>query len=90
MYRRFGVWAFEKGHQLCRNLLVITAMSTDNPTSNTPKRRYAETPIRFCRRRRLLVLYAVGATLLLASCAANQPAPKPETHKMVGTNSPGY
>jgi hypothetical protein len=38
----------------------------------------------------LLVLCAVGATNLLASCAANQPPPTPATHKMVGTNSPGY
>jgi hypothetical protein len=35
------VWAFEKGHQLRRNLLVIIAMSTGSLTSNTPIRRHA-------------------------------------------------
>jgi hypothetical protein len=65
-------------------------MATENLNSNTPKRRYLDTPTRFRPRRPILVLFAVGATLLLASCAANQATPTPATHKMVGTNSPGF
>ena len=38
----------------------------------------------------ILVLCAVIGTVLLASCVGNPPIPTPATHKMVGTNSPGY
>ncbi|MBV8142126.1 MAG: hypothetical protein JO279_10515 [Verrucomicrobia bacterium] len=38
----------------------------------------------------ILVLCAAAAAILLASCAGNQPAATPATHKMVGTNGPGY
>jgi hypothetical protein len=67
-------------------------MATDSITSNTPKRRNGDTTTRLRRSRRcpILVLCALGATLLLASCAANQATPTSATHKMVGTNSPGY
>jgi hypothetical protein len=43
--RRVGVSAFEKCHQLHRNLMM--AVSTGSPTSNMPTRRYADAPIRF-------------------------------------------
>jgi hypothetical protein len=36
------------------------------------------------------VLCAVAGMVLLASCVGNPPTPTPATHKMVGTNSPGY
>jgi hypothetical protein len=38
----------------------------------------------------ILVLCAVAGMFFLASCVGNPPTPTPATHKMVGTNSPGY
>jgi hypothetical protein len=38
----------------------------------------------------ILVLCALAGTVFLASCVGNPPTPTPATHKMVGTNSPGY
>jgi hypothetical protein len=38
----------------------------------------------------ILVLCAIAGTVFLASCVGNPPTPTPATHKMVGTNSPGY
>jgi hypothetical protein len=37
-YQRVGVWAFEKCHQLRRNLLVMIAASKNCLTSNPPTR----------------------------------------------------
>jgi hypothetical protein len=60
----------------------------------------AATPIRFPRHPAapfppprfpsILVFFVTGAAILLASCAGNQPVATPATHKMEGTNSPGY
>jgi len=38
----------------------------------------------------ILVLCAAAAAVILTSCAGNQTVAQPATHKMIGTNSPGY
>ena len=45
-YRRIGVSAFAKHHQLCRDLLMIIAVSKSSltsPDAHTPTRRPADT-----------------------------------------------
>src|SRR6202045_3255172 len=38
----------------------------------------------------ILVFCAAAVASLLSSCAGNQPVAQPATHKMIGTNGPGY
>ena len=69
----------------------LTADFADYSDYNRPMRRKRPAdPFPPPRLPSILVFFVTGAAILLASCAGNQPVATPATHKMEGTNSPGY